>query len=64
MTGGWRKLYNEELHNFYLSLNFIRVLKSRRMGWARHVAHMGETRNTKCSLENFQQMDLLKVTGG
>jgi hypothetical protein len=46
VTGGWRKLHNEEIHNFYSSLNIIRVIKSRRMRWARHVAHMGKTRNT------------------
>jgi hypothetical protein len=30
---GWRRLHNEELHNFYSSLNIIRVIKSRRMRW-------------------------------
>jgi hypothetical protein len=44
VTGGWRKLHNEESNNFYSSLNIIRVIKSRGMGWARHVAHMEETR--------------------
>jgi hypothetical protein len=41
----WRKLHNEELHNFYSSPNIIRMIKSRRMSWAGHVARMGETRN-------------------
>jgi hypothetical protein len=37
-TGGWRKLHNEELHNLYSSSNIIRMIKSRRMRWAGHVA--------------------------
>jgi hypothetical protein len=37
-TGGWRKLYDEELHNLYSSPSIIRIIKSRRMRWARHVA--------------------------
>jgi hypothetical protein len=41
MMGGWRELHFEELHNFYSSPNIIRVIKSRRMGWAEHVARMG-----------------------
>jgi transcription termination factor 2 len=45
VTGDWRKLHNEELHNLYSSLNITRVIKSRRMRWAGHVARMGETRN-------------------
>jgi hypothetical protein len=44
VTGGWRKLYNEELHNLYFSPSIIRVIKSRRMRWAGHVARMGEKR--------------------
>jgi hypothetical protein len=39
------KLHNEELHNWYSSPNIIRMIKSRRMRWAGHVARMGETRN-------------------
>jgi hypothetical protein len=45
VTGGWRKLHNEELHNLYSSPSIIRIMKSRRMRWARHVARMGEKRN-------------------
>jgi hypothetical protein len=41
----WRKLYNEELHNFYSSPSIIRIMKSRKMRWAGHVARMGEKRN-------------------
>jgi hypothetical protein len=40
-----RKLHNEELHNLYSSPNIIRMIKSRRMRWAGHVARMGETNN-------------------
>jgi hypothetical protein len=45
MTGGWRKLHNEELHNLYSSQNIIRIIKSRRMRGAVHVARMGVKRN-------------------
>jgi hypothetical protein len=45
ITGGWRKLHDEELHNFYSSPSIIRMMKSRRMRWAGHVARMGEKRN-------------------
>jgi transcription termination factor 2 len=44
VTGVWRKLYNEELHNLYSS-SIIRIIKSRRMRWAGHMARMGEKRN-------------------
>jgi hypothetical protein len=45
VTGGWRKLHNEELHNLYCSQSIIRIIKSRRMRWAGHVGRMGEKRN-------------------
>jgi hypothetical protein len=45
VTGGWRKLYNEELHNLYSSPSIIRMIKSRRIRWAGQVARMGERRN-------------------
>jgi hypothetical protein len=38
LTVGWRKLHSEELHNFYSSAGVIRIIKSRRMSWAEHVA--------------------------
>jgi hypothetical protein len=44
MMGEWRKLHNEELHNFYSSPDIIRQVKARRMRWAGHVARMGEER--------------------
>jgi hypothetical protein len=42
--GSWRKLQNDELHSLYSSTTIVRVIKSRRMRWARHVACMGEGR--------------------
>jgi hypothetical protein len=44
VTGKWRRLHNEELNDLYSSPNIIRVIKSRRIRWAGHVAHMGEKR--------------------
>jgi hypothetical protein len=46
MAGGWRRMHNGELHNLYASPNIISVIKSRRITWERHVARMGETRNS------------------
>jgi hypothetical protein len=45
VTGDWRRLHNKELHNLYSFPNIIRQIKSRRMKWAEHVAHMGQERN-------------------
>jgi hypothetical protein len=41
VAGGFKRLHNEELHNLYASPNIIQVIKSRKMKWAGHVAHMG-----------------------
>jgi hypothetical protein len=41
VTGGWRKLHNVEVHNLYSSPRIIRMIKTRRMIWAGHVARMG-----------------------
>jgi hypothetical protein len=41
VTGGWRKLHNEELHNFYSSPAIIKMTKSRTLRWVGHVAQMG-----------------------
>ena len=44
VTGEWRKLHNEELNDLYCSPNTVRVIKSRKIRWAEHVAHMGVRR--------------------
>jgi hypothetical protein len=44
VTGEWRKLHNEELHNLYSSPDIIRQVKSRRRRWVEHVSRMGEER--------------------
>jgi hypothetical protein len=64
VTGGWRKLHNEELHNLYSSPSIIRIIKSRRM---RLVAQMGEKRNMYRLLVGNERwidnikMDLLEI---
>ena len=44
VKGEWRRLHNEELNDLYSSTNIVRVIKSKRMRWAGHVARMGEER--------------------
>jgi hypothetical protein len=44
VTGGWRWLHNEQLHNLSSSPSIIRVMKLRRMRWARHITRMEEAK--------------------
>jgi hypothetical protein len=45
VTGGWSKLHNEGLHSLCASPSIIRIINTRKMKWAGHVARMGEKRN-------------------
>jgi hypothetical protein len=45
LTGEWRKLHNKELFHLYTSPSIIRIIKSRRIRWVRHITRMGEKRN-------------------
>ena len=63
-TEEWRKLQNEELKDLYSSLNIFRVIKSRRMRWAGHVARMGEGRGVYSVLGgNLKERDHLEDPG-
>jgi hypothetical protein len=55
VTGDWRKVRNEELHNLFSSPNIITMIKSRRMKWARHVARMWVKRNACRTLVGSQK---------
>jgi hypothetical protein len=58
VVGCWSRLHNEELHNLYTSPIIIRMIKSRRTRWAKHVARMGEMRNAyNIFLENVKGKD-------
>jgi hypothetical protein len=46
MEGCWEELHNKELHNLHYSPNIVRMVKTRRMRWAVHVAYLGEKVNT------------------
>jgi hypothetical protein len=45
VTRGWRKLHKEDLRDLYSSPSIIKIIKSRRMRWAEHVARRGEKKN-------------------
>jgi hypothetical protein len=80
VTGGWRKLHNEKLHNFYSSPNIITVIKSRRMRLDGHEVRRGEIRNAykiltgmhegrslgrpRCTWEDNIKIDLWKIWFG
>jgi hypothetical protein len=51
VVGDWRKLHNEELRDLYSSSSIIRIIKSRKMKWAGHVARMWEKRSTNVGEE-------------
>jgi hypothetical protein len=57
VTGEWRKLRNEELHDLYSSPSIIRIIKVRRIRWVGHVARMGEKRNAYCWWESRREGD-------
>jgi hypothetical protein len=63
VAGEWRRLYNEELHNLYTSLNTIQVIKSRRIRWLGHVACMEKMNHIKYSSSSFQGLGLLACSG-
>jgi hypothetical protein len=46
VTGKWRKLHNEKLHDLYSSPSIIRIIKARRMKWEGHIARMWKKRST------------------
>jgi len=46
VTGDWKKLHSEELHDLYYSPNIIWVVKSKRIKWVEHVAHRGQKKNS------------------
>jgi hypothetical protein len=64
VTGHRRKLYNEELHNLYSSLNIVRVIKSRSVRWVGHVVQMVQQEmRTEFWLESTKGRDHLKDVG-
>jgi hypothetical protein len=61
VTGDWRKLHNEELHDFYSSPNIIRMIKSRRIIWAGYVARMGKRNAYRILWESQKERDTRKI---
>jgi hypothetical protein len=58
VTGGWRKLHNEELHNLYSSPSIIRMIKSRRVRWAGNVARMRDKREAYTIKRHSEDQDV------
>jgi hypothetical protein len=63
LTNECRKLHTEELNDLYCSPNIIRVIKSRRMRWAGHVAHMGRRGVYRLFVGKTEERDHLGDTG-
>jgi hypothetical protein len=64
VTVEWRELHNEQLNDLYSSQNIVRVIKSRRMGWAWHVARTGERRCVyRVMVGNLREKDQLVDPG-
>jgi hypothetical protein len=63
VTREWRKLHNEKLDNLYFSPNIVRVIKSRRMRWAGHVARVGERRGLQGYLRERDHLEDPGVDG-
>jgi hypothetical protein len=64
VTGGWRKLHNEEPHDLYSSSDIIRVIKTKMMRWAGYVERLGEMKNAyKLYLESLKGGDHSEDTG-
>jgi hypothetical protein len=62
VTREWRKLHNEELNDQYSSSTIVRVIKSRRIRWARHVVRMGEGRDVyRVLMENHEAKITLDI---
>jgi hypothetical protein len=62
VTGEWRKLHNEELHDLYYSPIIIRIIKARRMRWTGHVARIGEKINVYTLLVEARGKETTKKT--
>jgi hypothetical protein len=62
VIGEWRKLHNEERNDLYSSPNIVRVIKSRGMSWAGHVAHMREMRGADTILVEKPEEETTRKT--